>query len=45
MPESWQPNLTAAREGNLTLPYSTKDTEHNNAVALRLYLEKRLKTE
>src|SRR5690242_11549520 len=43
-PESWQPLLEAAREGNVTLVFSARDEEHNNAVALKSYLEKRLKT-
>jgi uncharacterized protein YeaO (DUF488 family) len=30
----------AARLGNVTLLYSARDEEHNNAVALRAYLEK-----
>ena len=42
-PESWQPLLQAAREGDLTLVFSAHDTQHNNAVALRMYLTKRLK--
>jgi uncharacterized protein YeaO (DUF488 family) len=42
-PEAWQPLLEAARKGDITLVYSARDEEHNNAVALRDYLEKRLK--
>jgi uncharacterized protein YeaO (DUF488 family) len=41
-PETWQPVLTAARQGNVTLLFGARDTEHNNAVALKAYLEKRL---
>ena len=41
-PETWKPLLEAAREGDLTLVYGARDTEHNNAVALRAYLSKRL---
>lgn len=37
-PEAWQPILDAARRGNVTLVYSSRDTLHNNAVALRQYL-------
>lgn len=33
------PILEAAREGAVTLLYSSHDTEHNNAVALREFLE------
>jgi uncharacterized protein YeaO (DUF488 family) len=32
-----------ARVGSLTLVFGAKDEEHNNAVALREYLEKRLR--
>ena len=42
-PETWQPLLEAAREGNVTLIYSARDTEHNNAVALKAYMENHLK--
>jgi uncharacterized protein YeaO (DUF488 family) len=37
-PSSWQPLLDAARAGDITLLYSSRDREHNNAVALRGYL-------
>jgi uncharacterized protein YeaO (DUF488 family) len=37
-PQAWQPLLTAAAEGDVTLLYSSRDQEHNNAVALRDYL-------
>ena len=30
----------AARRGNVTLLYSSRDEEHNNALALKAYLEK-----
>jgi uncharacterized protein YeaO (DUF488 family) len=42
-PESWQPLLQAAREGDLTLVFAAHDTQHNNAVALRMYLRKRFR--
>jgi uncharacterized protein YeaO (DUF488 family) len=32
-----------ARAGHVTLVFSAKDTEHNNAVALKEHLERRLK--
>ena len=32
-----------ARAGRVTLVFSAKDTEHNNAVALKEHLERRLK--
>jgi uncharacterized protein YeaO (DUF488 family) len=41
-PESWQPLLDAARQGDVTLLYSARDTEHNSAVLLKDYLEKRM---
>jgi uncharacterized protein YeaO (DUF488 family) len=37
-PSAWGPLLEAARQGDVTLVYSSRDTEHNNAVALREYL-------
>ena len=38
-PESWRPILTAVRPGTVTLVYSSHDEEHNNAVALKEYLQ------
>lgn len=35
----WEPLLASARKGCVTLIFSSHDTEHNNAVALRDYLE------
>jgi uncharacterized protein YeaO (DUF488 family) len=40
--DSWGPIVEAARKGNLTLLYSARDTEHNNAVALKAFLEEHL---
>jgi uncharacterized protein YeaO (DUF488 family) len=40
-PEAWQPLAEAAREGDVTLLYAAHDAEHNNAVALRQYLERK----
>jgi uncharacterized protein YeaO (DUF488 family) len=37
-PDAWQPVLAAAKRGRVTLLFSSHDTEHNNAVALRTYL-------
>lgn len=37
-PEAWQPIVTAARRGTVTLVYSSHDTQHNNAVALQEYV-------
>ena len=42
-PEIWQPLLEAAKAGNLTLLFSAHDTEHNNAVVLKKFLEECLK--
>ena len=39
-PETWQPLLTAAKTGAVTLLFSSHDLEHNNAVVLKNYLEK-----
>jgi uncharacterized protein YeaO (DUF488 family) len=39
-PESWRPLLEAARQGPLILLYSARDTAHNNAVALKAFLDK-----
>ena len=41
-PESWTPLRDLAADGGVTLLYSSRDTEHNNAVALREYLLARL---
>ena len=38
-PEAWQPILSAARRGRVTLVYSSHDTQHNNAVALQEYVQ------
>jgi uncharacterized protein YeaO (DUF488 family) len=38
-PEFWRPILAAARRGPVTLVYSSHDEEHNNAVALKEYLQ------
>jgi uncharacterized protein YeaO (DUF488 family) len=43
-PEVWRLLIEAASAGDITLLYSSRDTEHNNAVALRRYLVARLGT-
>lgn len=43
-PDAWQPLLEVAREGTLTLIYSAKNEDHNNAEALKEFLERRLRT-
>ena len=42
-PEAWRPILQAARKGTVTLVYSARDFRHNNGVALKGYLEMKLK--
>jgi uncharacterized protein YeaO (DUF488 family) len=42
--DAWKPILTKARRGRVTLLYSAHDVEHNNAVALRDFLERKLKS-
>jgi uncharacterized protein YeaO (DUF488 family) len=37
--EALQPIIEAAGQGAVTLLYSAHDTEHNNAVALKEYME------
>jgi uncharacterized protein YeaO (DUF488 family) len=40
---AWHPLVDAARQGNITLLFSTTELELNNAVSLRAYLEQQLK--
>lgn len=40
-PEAWQPLLEGVRSGPITLVYGARDTEHNQAAALKTYLERR----
>ncbi len=40
--DALSPILEAAHKGTVTLLYSSHDTEHNNAVALREFLERSL---
>ncbi len=42
-PAEWQPILEAAKKGDVTLLYSAHDVEHNNALALKSFLEKQSK--
>jgi uncharacterized protein YeaO (DUF488 family) len=44
-PDSWQPLLRAARRGRVTLVYSSRDKEHNAAVALNDFLAAALEKE
>ena len=41
-PEAWEQILKAVERGTVTLLYSSHDTEHNNAIALKRYLEAKL---
>lgn len=43
-PDAWQPIMEAARHGTVTLIYSSRDTEHNNAVALQEFLQQHRRT-
>ncbi len=39
-PEALEPLLDAKRNGTVTLLFGAKDTEHNNAIALKDFLER-----
>ena len=41
-PGVWAPIRDAARRGTVTLLYSSHDPEHNNAVALKEYVESKM---
>jgi uncharacterized protein YeaO (DUF488 family) len=38
-PNTWRPILEATERGHVTLLYSARDTEHNNAFVLKSFLE------
>jgi uncharacterized protein YeaO (DUF488 family) len=42
-PKAWQPLLEVARHGTVILLYSARDVEHNNALALKDYLQAQLR--
>ncbi len=42
-PETWQPIMERSRRSDVTLLYSARDSEHNNAVALRGFLIAKLR--
>lgn len=42
-PDVWQPLVARARRGRVTLVYSARDTEHNNAVALKEFLDQEIR--
>jgi uncharacterized protein YeaO (DUF488 family) len=41
-PKAWQPVVQAAREGKVTLLFAASDTDHNNAVVLKGFLEQQM---
>lgn len=41
--EAWRPLLSAARRGRVTLVYAARDEARNGAVALKTFLERRLR--
>ncbi|MGH9431495.1 MAG: DUF488 domain-containing protein [Terriglobia bacterium] len=41
-PAAWKPLAEAARHDNVALVYSSRDSVHNNAVALKQYLETKI---
>jgi uncharacterized protein YeaO (DUF488 family) len=41
-PGAWQRLLQAARNGDITLVFGARDTEHNDAVVLKAFLEQQL---
>lgn len=43
-PEAWQPIVEAAHKGTVTLLFSASNVEENNALALKIYLEKKTGT-
>lgn len=43
-PDALRPIFDAVRAGPVTLVYGARDTEHNNAIVLREYVDERLET-
>ncbi|MER3452429.1 MAG: DUF488 domain-containing protein [Acidimicrobiia bacterium] len=41
-PEAWRPLLQACRNRTVTLLFGARDNQHNNAVALKAFLEEKL---
>src|SRR5512147_2870525 len=41
-PDAWKPILEAAKQGDVTLLYSARDTENNSAILLKEFLEKHM---
>ena len=42
-PDAWHPILEAAKQGDVTLLYSARDTEHNSAILLKEFLQEQIK--
>ena len=40
--DAWKPILEAAKQGDVTLLYSARDTEHNSAILLKAFLEEHM---
>lgn len=43
-PDAWRPIVSAARRGTVTLVYSSRDAQNNNAVALKDYVRAKMRT-
>lgn len=43
-PDAWQPLLARARRGRVTLVYGAHDIEHNNALALKEFLDQKIRS-
>ena len=43
-PDAWQPLLAAACRGPVVFLYSSRDATHNNAVALKSFIESKLRS-
>ncbi|MCL4217316.1 MAG: DUF488 family protein [Candidatus Hydrogenedentes bacterium] len=41
--DAWHPILETAKKDDVTLLFSSRDTEHNNVVALKAYLDDHLR--
>ncbi|WP_323084498.1 DUF488 domain-containing protein [Providencia alcalifaciens] len=41
--DAWHAVLTKAQQGDITLLYSAKDTQHNQALVLKAFIEEKLK--
>ena len=42
-PGAWETIFEAAKQGNVTLLYSARDTEHNSALLLKSFLEEKIR--